>query len=204
MYDKNKDSKLSEQDLFEPFLSFNADLYSAVFVHDLPKILNQMRIKLRPNRPKEMSQGHRKPVTSDSTLTVPDFESLTFKEFLLIYESNFYPSLIADILFYVAGIVVPQKIQEQAKKAILKEEPENSETKKQDMELRDEITSILESDKILDKILPAFQKLAENPQKGESRMYITLYSLTKGFVSACGSIGKCVWVHERVSAVQVL
>jgi len=181
MYDKNKDSKLSEQDLFEPFLNFNSELYGAVFVHDLPKILNQMHIKQKTNKPRETTIN-RKP-TTDLTSCVPDSESLTFTEFLLIFENNFYPALVADILFYIAGVTVPQKVQEQTKKVIPKEDVENSETRRQDMEVRNKASSILELSTLLNKVFPIFQKLAENPQKSESKMYITLYSLTKGFVS---------------------
>jgi hypothetical protein len=141
-----------------------------------------MHIKLKTNKSKEIAIS-KKPVTNDSASYVSDTKSLTFTEFLLIFENNFYPSLVADILFYIAGIIIPQKVQEQAKKIIPKEDVENSETRKEDMEMRSKAENILESSTLLNKIFPIFQKLAENPQKGESRMYITLYSLSKGFVS---------------------
>ena len=109
-------------------------------------------------------------------------ESLSFKDFFPIFENGYYPSLIADILYYVADVVVPHNSKEQIKKILIKDEPETNETRRKDHDIFIQASKMLGDHDTFNKIFATFQKLVENPNKGESRMYLTLYSLTKGFV----------------------
>ncbi len=188
LFDLDHDGKLSERDLFEPIMAFNDQLYIDVYVLDLPRILKPLSLKLRPNagkqcQTKEVGQKRNVPA-SDFEVVIAESDALTFKEFAVIFD-QYYPALIVDILECVTKFSLPLKPPVETKKPA-GEDDDPKQDYWADGETRTKVEFLLENRAPGDKVCNAFKQLAENPNKGESKMYLTLYSLTRGFVSSHG------------------
>ena len=95
---------------------------------------------------------------------------------------SFCPALIADIVAYMSGV----RIQQQTADRVDRMDEELSEVVKikylPDNDARNMLQTILGNKEMVNKVISVFRMLAENPTKGEGKLYITLQSLTKGFV----------------------
>ncbi len=194
IYDVDRDYKISEKDLFTPFVTFSSTLYSDVFVLDLPRIMKQLSIKLRINKAKDqpLVLGFKKLPPLNETPSerplggISAVESLSLKEFSLVFDP-YCPAIIADILLYIAKVKIPQPKPpiELTKKLAQLEDDSAEETKADyilDSDVKFQIVGLLESKALAEKVVNVFRILAENPAKGEGTLYLTLASLSKGFV----------------------
>lgn len=175
IYDSDEDRLLSEKDLFNPFLSFSNELYSEVFLQDLSKLLKQINVKKSLNKQIVYENEKAKLIT--------DKEALTLKEFSKIYEQN-YPAIIDDLLSYMILYNPPKaELTILAKPAAIDNEEDDKSDVWKDKELKNDILSKFGNNKERgDKVLSIFRSMCINPRRGETKLYLTLASLTKNFV----------------------
>jgi len=185
IYDVDKDGKISEKDLFNPFVCFSSNLYEDVFILDLPRIQKQLALKKKINKGTAVHVKKLSLQQADAENQPNDIDTLNLKEFMRIFES-YCPAIIADIFKYIANINIPQpKIisDKILKTQQTQEELEDYKAEfSQDSEAKLIMQNYIENKALIEKITKVFKELAENPKKGEGKLYLTLYSLTNGFV----------------------
>jgi len=177
IYDEDHDKFLSEKDLYSPFINWPNGVYESVYLYDLPLILSKLNHKISLNRTKDEIA---KSIISHPVI---ESESLTFKEFTMIFE-NEYPQIINYILnvlikleYYKPQCYSPRKIIIHEEE----EEPEKDEPWK-DRWVKNKAIEIFGDKALAENIINTYRILCANPTKTEHRLYITLYSLNDNFV----------------------
>jgi hypothetical protein len=188
LYDVDGDNRLSERDLYWPFLNYSEELYADAFVEDLPRILKQLTLKLSLNKPRERPL----PPKPESTGTIgttgtigaeAETVTVTLNDFSLAFEPGF-PALIDDVLLYVALVPLAQRRPLLDHTRPLPNDDTGSDgiDPWKEKEFRYKIVAMLHDKPLADSVISVFKALAANPNAADSKAYITLDSLTRHFV----------------------